>query len=460
MKRTLTEKAHNLRARMISSPPAQLLLRLDGFCQRRAFVLGIAAVLLYRVLLDLLYFGLLSALYGYNAVNDYYVGFEPLRYLSSYLAVILAAPFLSELMRCKEASARLLTLISLCYFLPLTCYYGCRGADVRFFITAVLYWALLLFWQFHLPHLHLRPLSPRHVGMISSLATFGFCALVMFISGRYTHFRLMLSISNVYGIRAEAAQYSIPGFLSYPLSMAPIALAILLVYWLERKKYLVSAGIIVVYLFLFSIKGNKSTFLFLLLLLAGYFFYREWMYRYLPVGLSALAALAVIWYRFTGTENILGNLFFRRMMFVPVHLSQSYCRFFSGNPLNLSRDGILHWFSFSPVYSTNIPRLIGEYLDAPAMNGNNGLLGDLFANFPIPLGLLLLPLILIICFRLLDLFSHGLPGKLIVPICIYYMVGFQDTLWSTVLLTDGFLLAGLLLYIFPRKVVPQYEDGN
>lgn len=451
MKKQVAEKARKHRARVISSPPAQLLLRLDGFCQRRAFVLGIAAVLLYRVLLDVLYFGLLSKLYQYSAVADYYVALEPLRYLCSYLAVILAAPFLSELICRKEASARLLALISLCYFLPLTCYYGCRGADARFFITALLYWALLLFWQLWLPRFHFRPLPIKHLRPVTIALTAFFCAVVLYISGRYTGFRLFFDISNVYGVRAEAAQYAIPGVLSYLLSMAPIALAILLVYWLGRKKYLVSAGIVVVYLFLFSIKGDKSTFLFLLLLLAGYFLYREWMYRYLPVGLSALAALAVVWYRFTGTENVLGNLFFRRMMFVPVHLSQSYYRFFSAHPLNLSRDGILHWFSFSPVYSTNIPRLIGEYLESPGMNGNNGLLGDLFANFPIPLGLLLLPLILIICFRLLDLCSHGLPGKLIVPICIYFMVGFQDTLWSTVLLSDGYLLACLLLYVFPRK---------
>lgn len=454
MRTTLSEKAAALRARIRSSPPVQTLLRLDGLCQRRAFVFGIAAVLLYRVMLDVLYVLLLSNCYQTSKMDDFFIDLTPLRYLSSYFAVLLASPFLSELLRRKEASSRLLTLISLCYFLPLTCYYGCRGADVRFFITALLYWALLLFWQFRLPHFHLKPPSVRHSGFPAALVTLIFCAAVLYVSGRYTHFRLTFDIYGVYDIRTEAEQYALPGVLSYLLGMAPIALAILLIYWLERKKYLVSAGIVAVYLFLFSIAGNKSTFLFLILLLAGYVLYREWMFRYLPAELGAVAGLAVLWLCLSRTENLLGDLFFRRMMFVPVHLSQSYYRFFSENPLNLSRDGILHWFSFSPVYSTSIPRLIGEYLDAPMMNANNGLLGDLFANLPIPLGLLLLPLILVICFRILDLFSHGISAKLLVPLCIYYMVGFQDAVWSTVLLTNGYLLACLLLYVFPRKEAP------
>jgi hypothetical protein len=210
--------------------------------------------------------------------------------------------------------------------------------------------------------------------------------------------------------------------------------------------------ICVVYLFLFSIAANKSIFFLLLLVLACHFLYRHWMYRWLPGLLTLGAAIAILEKKLIGSFNIL-SLFFRRMMYVPVNLSDKYFQYFQQNPQDLYREGLMSKFSFDPVYSTSIARIIGEFEGNPQTNANNGLLGDLFANLPTTMELILLPLILVICSRLLDASAKYAQEKLIIPICIYFAISFSNSVWSTVLLTHGFLAACILLYLFPEKEV-------
>ena len=94
--------------------------------------------------------------------------------------------------------------------------------------------------------------------------------------------------------------------------------------------------------------------------------------------------------------------------------------------------------------------------EAPT-HANNGLLGDLFVNLPTSLGLILMPLLLVLCFRLLDMVSHGLPQKILISFCVYYAVSFINTSWSIVLLSHGFLFSCALLYVFPRKEISSYD---
>ena len=75
----------------------------------------------------------------------------------------------------------------------------------------------------------------------------------------------------------------------------------------------------------------------------------------------------------------------------------------------------------------------------------------MFSNFPALLGVVLLPLILVVCFRLLDATCHKLPEKLTAATCVYFAIGFSNGSWSTILLTGGFLIACLLFYFFPKE---------
>lgn len=415
-------------------------------CQKHRFAILIPLILAYRLVLDLLYMKVISPVYAYSG---FLMNFNPLFYGCTLLALMVFSPAVVRLQEEGTPSSNIVTFLNYIYFIPLTSYCGCFWQGMVFFLTGLAYWAVLLLLQFHLPVLHFRPLSgDRRRGMYVLLTVFA-VGVVMYVSGRYAGFRLTFDILDVYGIRTEAAAYSLPSLISYALSMAGNILAILLIYWLLRRKYVVCAVLVVVYMFLFSIAGHKSLFFFLLLVLASYFLFRPWMRQWLPALTSLAALAALIEYRFAHSVY-LTNLFFRRVMYVPVALSKRYMDFFQENPLNLFRNNILRHFFFESNYSTGLAHLLGEV--GGAFNAaNNGMLGDMFANLPELLGLFIMPLILVGCFRLLDAVSWHLPEKMVISSCVYYAVAFANATWSTVLLSHGFLVTCLLLYIFPKE---------
>lgn len=144
------------------------------------------------------------------------------------------------------------------------------------------------------------------------------------------------------------------------------------------------------------------------------------------------------------------SLFVRRVLYVPVQLSESYADFFTQHPLNLLREGILGKLSFDSVYSNTIPMVIGEFNGSGA-SANNGMVGDMYANIPAVLGVFLYPLILVIIFRLMDLSVMTLPQSISIGFCVYYSMSFSNSAWGTILLSGGFLLACVLLYLFPTE---------
>lgn len=212
-------------------------------------------------------------------------------------------------------------------------------------------------------------------------------------------------------------------------------------------RYVAVGVLVVVYLFYYSISAQKSVFLFLFLLLFCYLLYRKWMYRWCA-GLLSLGVMGC-WVLEAGAQFLTPmSLFVRRLMYVPVQLSEVYAQFFREHPLNLFRDGILGKLSYDPVYSIKIPKVIGEYMGTGS-SANNGLVGDMYANLPVVLGVFLMPLILVILFRLLDAAARDIPQKIYIGLCVFFAMSFCNGSWSTVLLSGGFLMACIFLYLFP-----------
>lgn len=419
-------------------------------CNAAPFVPQMLFMLLYRASLDVVYAKLLSPLFAYS-------GFiwnpDLLMLLLSYLMVAAFAPFVAELQNRLLPSAKLVTFLHYLYFIPMTSYCALAAPKVTLLPITAVYWALLLLWEYKLPVLSFKPLRVKHTRIVFILLSLFSAAVVLYISGKYTGFRLTLDFINVYGIRAEAKGYVMPRILSYLLSFQTILLSVEILYWLCEKKYLAAGALVVVYLFYFSIAAHKSVFFFLLLALVGWLLYRTWMLRWCAPLLVLVNALSLAEYALRKSIYIM-TLFIRRMMFVPVSLSASYQDYFSENPILFFRGGIFRRLGFESPYSLGTVYLIGEYGGDPNCAANNGLLGDLFANLPVPVGLLVMPLLLVLCFRLLDACAARKPEKLSIVFAFYFAGSFSNTSWSTVLLTHGFLLACVLLYFFPSKEDP------
>ena len=425
----------------------QKIDRIYCYCDRNPFPIHCVLILLYRLSLDFLYLTELSPAYAYSGFTT---AWNPFYYLCSILVLVVFVPFVAGLIQQeKRPSSILVTLLNYLYFIPLTSYVGCKGADFTFFLCGIIYWAIMLAWQYCIPTIQLRPLPLQKGKVLFVWLTIISVCLVLFISGKYTGFRLTLDFINVYGIRGEASTYAIPSLLQYLLSFMTMVLSIVILYWSKRRHFVIVAGLVVVYLFYFSIGAHKSVFLFLLLLLGCYLLYRKWMLRWAPGFL--ILGVGACWLTSKVGFIMPMSILIRRLMYVPVSLGETYLQFFQNNPIDLFRNGLMGKLSFDSIYSTNIPSVIGEFVGSPEMDANTGLIGDMVANLPVPLGLLLMPLILVICFRVLDLVTYRLPTKITVSFCAFFSITFMNSSWSTTLLSHGYLLACLLLYLFPRK---------
>ncbi len=415
-------------------------------CSAHPIMVQALLILIYRLLFDAVYLTIIAPHYAHFGFTNQ---LHPLRYGVSLLTTLLFAPAVAWHQQQKYASATLLTIINYLLFIPMTCFYGCSGLDYVFYLIAIGYWAMLLLFQAIIPVLTAKPFPTKCSKWLFPVLTVGAVALIVFISGKYTGFRLNLDIINVYGIRAESAKYEMSGMLSYGLSMLPCVLAVLLLYWLKHKKYLISLLLCIAFLFLFSINAHKSTFFMLILVVGCWIVFRPWMVKWIG-GLLALGLVgALLEYEFLG-GTFIAYVLFRRVCLLPTYLSAQYMKFFSENPLNLFRDGIFGRLSFEPIYSTSIPNLLGEF-EGHYENANNGLLGDMFANLPPVLGVVFMPLLIIMMLRLFDMFSANVNKKVLFPFCVIYGIFFMSTSWSTVLLSNGFLLLCVLLYLFPKE---------
>lgn len=414
---------------------------------RNPFPVQLCCILLFRLLLDIVYLKLISPTYAYARMT---VDISPAVYLCSWAVVLAAAPFIARLNAEENGSSVMVTFLNYVYFIPLTSYCACKGTDPALLLVGAAYWAVLLGWQFRLPKIGLVPVAAHHVRGVFLLLTAAAFAVVLYASGRYTGFRFTLNFIDVYGIRFEAMAYDIPRLLKYILASMTVVMAVLLMYWLQRRRWLMVGALVFLFLLYYSIGAHKAVFFFLLLVLACHFFYRPWMYRWMSGFLCLAVMAAMVEKKVVGTIY-LAFLGIYRMMYLPAQLAEETMAYFRVHPLNLFRDGIMGKFSFHSIYSAAIQYVTGEQSCYPESFANNGLLGDLFTNLPVVLGLLLMPLILVLCFRLMDLVSKGTEKRILFAFCVYFANSFMNMPWSSVLLTNAYLLACVLLYFFPKE---------
>lgn len=77
-------------------------------------------------------------------------------------------------------------------------------------------------------------------------------------------------------------------------------------------------------------------------------------------------------------------------------------------------------------------------------------LADVWSHLGV-IGIIIIPVILIVCLRLFDAVTDGISMRYVVGMAVYYAVVFSNTTWSTVLLTHGFLIMCLAFFVFPRS---------
>lgn len=399
--------------------------------------------LVYKAMLDVIYLKCVGGVHTFFSISV-----SPFNIITGWMAAFVMSFFFAEYYRQNTPSAIIMIIFNLFYFLPMTTFCSYGGGATSFLFWGIQYWIIISVLQLRFPAVSVEMPKYSFVSDKVLIAATAIVSLpVIYVWARYTKFRILVNPGEIYTVRAEAAAYAIPTVLQYALNMIPILIAMLIVLTLYMRKYILFFVLLALTVIDFSIAGHKSVILFPVILIGGYIFYRKNMISViLPAGI--IGEVLAIAEHFAG-KGLLVTLVFRRMGFVLAQLSEYYYRFFTNHDIDMFRQGIIGKLGFDSIYSQSIAHVIGNNFETQVVNCNNGLMADVWSGLGY-IGIIVMPVILLFCFRLLDSVARGVDLRLIIGLVVYYAACFANSQWSTVLITHGFVLMCLVLLFFPR----------
>jgi oligosaccharide repeat unit polymerase len=404
-----------------------------------------ASFFLYRVVLDLSYFFVISRSWSY-ALFD--LKLDLLKLIESYLLLFL---IFIVMPKSKERVSSIFIWISvICSYVPMLTLFAFADKPRLFMYAATGFW-LLVFLFLKLPNISVVFLKKNQSKIILYLIFLISFLSVSLILYKNFHFSLNFDLTKVYEIRSQYKDIrtSLIGYLfpwvAYIIN--PVALA----FFLSKRKCIPMILIIILQLFLFSVTGKKS-FLFILPFLAALI----WMVRrknplcYFCLGLICVIISGMLSYRLVN-DTWISSLFIRRTLFVPARLSFLYYDFFSSHSHTfLSQHRIFENILIYP-YQLTPPMLIADaYFNKPEMNANNGIYADAYMNFGF-VGFLLWSSLLALVLKLIDVFSARKKTTIAIVAIAMPTLIFSNAAFLTTLLTHGLLLSLLILYLLPAE---------
>lgn len=413
----------------------------------------------YKLLLDVIYC---------NCIGDknafLYISITKINIIVGWLITFVMAYFFQYYYEQNTPSAIILIVFNLFYFIPITTYCGYGGGSSSFLFFATLYWIVLTLLQMKVPLIvwstaksQTEYSSYKARKIIIFILTISISIISIYIWGKYSGFRVLLTIIDVYDIRNEAATYSVPTFLQYFIQITRILVPMLILLALREKKILTFLWLMFITLINFSYEGSKTVILFPIILIGGYIFYRKNLLRCILPGVIILQVISIL--EQVCGKGLIVSLIFRRQGILLAKLSEDYYRFFISHSTDLFRNSIMGKLGFNSIYSQEISKVIGNNYETQVVNCNNGLLADVWSGLGL-IGLIVMPVILILCFRFFDFVAHRVDSRLVISLAIYYAIIFMNTTWSTVLLTHGFFIMCVLMIIFPKENEKLCSSGN
>lgn len=412
------------------------------------YFLGILGICVYKFLLNINYLYIVNPIFSYSGfINDNYTGIN----ISAWLLVIISGYFIVKQYDSKNImSSNILVILYLITYIPTLSLVQFIETDMLFILLYNIYWTLLILFTTKLRNFKIRKFSDKDALMLRIALTIVFSTVIIYISYKYTGFRINLSLLNVYELRAEERLWDLPTIITYLIPAAGSILPILLVVFLKQKKYYLVLFLFFTILLNFSLGGHKSVIFMLLLVFLGYWFYKANRVKLFSWSLSLLALFALIEFKFLGTFMI-NTFMIRRVLFIPALLNIQYYDFFSTHEHDFFKQSFLRHFGFTSHYEEPIPRIIGaNYFENAEANANNGLFADAYTNLGI-IGIFLFPFLLAFILKIIDACAKDVDEKLlIVPICVFSLTLASGFLMSA-LLTNGLLMLIILLLALPKK---------
>lgn len=276
--------------------------------------------------------------------------------------------------------------------------------------------------------------------------------VVLYVSRRYTHFRLNFNLLTVYDLRLEAREFGMSILATYLFAWTKAVNTLMLTYGLIKKKHVMAVLYFAIQMLSFGIDGSKSTFSLPFLVLIVVKMYdkitvgklKMW-FIYGAAGESLLAAAEYVF----GHTVFLITLFIRRILFVPSILNVHYFDFFTTNEPDFFCGSFIRLFGAASPYAEDdgISRMIGRvYFGSPTMNYNNVILSDAISNLGYA-GIFIMPIIIVFFLHLFDCSTVGLDKRLVLVSGVFIALNLIITSFMMVLITHGSLLLIVLTWM-------------
>jgi hypothetical protein len=409
---------------------------------KKSTIWAFSSILLYKIVLDLSYYLLISRIWGYAQFD---LNLSVLKLVESYLLLFVVFALMPK--SSEKLSNVMVWLLVLVAYMPMLTIFAFMN-EARIYMYAVTGFFILVFLLLHLPTISLPPLKQSKIILYS----ISICLVVIVFALIYKNlgFSLNLDLTKVYEIRSQDPMSAIPlgGYIInwVALVINPIFLAL----FITKRKWVLAGIIIFLQIWLFSITGHKShLFVLPFVLVLMWIITRRNPLAYMGVGLAGLTSLGMITYWLADNLWIASSLV-RRVLFVPAQLSFFYYDFFSKNELVYLSVSKLGSFSDYP-YHLDPGHLIGQvYFNQPATNAVTGVVGDAYMNFGL-VGLALYGILLVIVLKLVDSCSRNVDFRVGIAAAAIPAIGLVNSALTTSFLTGGLLLALIILYLLPKK---------
>lgn len=321
--------------------------------------------------------------------------------------------------------------------------------ELEYIILIFAYWAILLISNLYIPRIILGKGRLSKTNNVVEIFALVLSFTVLFISWKFTGFRLQLDLLEVYEIRAEARGYQTSLLIGYLATFADNLLPIILVYFLHKRKNKLAILISLVIFINFGIAGTKQVMLLLILALTGFYIFKSlkisnyFIWGFIGLLLIGFAEFIIFKTWFVTTLSTY------RVFFIPAKLHYVFYDYFSTHELDYFRQSFFKYFLESP-YKDNIGFLMGyEDIGDFSARANNGLFTDAYYNFGI-IGVVIFPIIVVVILKILDGSVFGLSEKFLFIITISTSFVLLGLPFSQVLFSAGIIPLVLLLYTIPR----------
>jgi hypothetical protein len=416
---------------------------------RKSTAWAFLAVLLYRIVLDLAYYFVISPAFSYARFT---LDLNALKLVESYLLLFIVFALMPK--STKKLSNVLVWLLILISYVPMLTLFAFVD-EPRLYMYAVTAFWLVIFMLMYLPipNIILAPLKQSRVIRYSLFICLG--VVVFLLIYKYLGLSFSFDITKSYDVRSQYIEAEIPiaGYIFNWLAF--VASPIFVALFIRQRKWLLVAIIVLLQILLFSVTGFKS-FLFALPFVFALIWIIQRKNPLLYMGLGLFAVVLVGLLISCLADNMwVSSLFTRRALLVPGLLSFLYFDFFSQHPLVFLSASKIGFFANYP-YHLPPGNLIGDvYFNTPARNACTGIVGDAYMNFGF-IGLALWAVLLFIILKLIDSCSREVDLRIGVAAIAIPAITLTNSALLTNLLTYGLWLVLLLLYLLPKKTENEY----